>query len=519
MEKKNPHHTQAFRKLEKRVREAGAFNGARALEDGARIKKMGHSLGDIFVDFSKNRLTLEDLALLEDFAQEMNIEGAREAMFEGETINETENRQVLHVALRSGKDAEVNASLGLMESFCNKVINKEERGYTGKSFTDIVHMGIGGSDLGPRMILEALSYRKNRLRIHFVSNVDGHHMDRTLKSLSPETTLFVLASKTLTTLETTLNARWAKEWFCGEGGSEKDFPLHAVALTACPERALDFGLLKNRIFKFGDSVGGRFSLWGPVGLTIALGLGFKNFRALLRGAHYLDEHFRNTPIRENIPVQGALLDFFYSNILGYTTGAILPYDQRLLHLPAYLGQLMMESNGKGVDRRGLKLTYPSSSIIWGEVGTNGQHAFFQLLHQGTHIVPCDFILVAKPDHPQGPLDGWVHANCLGQTRALFMGKKSEGPQGVFKNFEGSRPSTTIILRELSPFNLGALLAFYEHRVFSLGHFLNIYSFDQWGVEFGKVCAQDIHARRDAPSPGFDPSTDRQLEILRQFAGP
>ena len=511
----------AFEKLRHRARSADGIDIRRELDRPGRIEATTHLLGDVYWDFSKNRIGPQELSLLNELARQMDIEGARDAMVAGEPINETEGRRVGHMALRSGREPEVRGVLEAMEAFCRSVICGDYGGCTGRAVTDVVNIGIGGSDLGPRMVVEALAYERNRLGVHFVSNVDGHHIDRVLDRLDPETTLFVVVSKTFTTLETMLNAKRAKEWLSDKTAAS-GCGRHFVAVTANARAAVEFGIDEEGIFGFWDWVGGRFSLWSSVGLSVALAVGFEKFVRLLDGASRMDEHFRTAPVERNVPVQAALLDFWYSALLGYATLGIFPYDQRLHCFPAYLQQLFMESNGKQTDRDGRKVAYPTCPVVWGEVGTNGQHAFFQLLHQGTWTVPCDFIAVAKAHHGDGRMHSWLLANCLAQTRALLMGRSAqeviaEGTDEAlvpFKTFGGGRPSTSLILKELNPSTLGMLAAFYEHRVFCLGHFQNVYSFDQWGVELGKALAKDIHERKAT----FDPSTEGQLAVLSGWRG-
>ena len=471
-----------------------------------------YPLGDMFIDYSKNTLGPMERELLNGLALETDIEGEREAMFEGRYINKTENRQVLHTAFRDRENKQTQKTLEKMHAVCNLIISGQWKGYTGKPITDIVNIGIGGSNLGPQMAVSALRYKKNHLNIHFLSNLDGHDMDRLLQKLPRDTCLFIVTSKTFTTLETLLNANWAKSWF-GEKAPLSTLNKHFLAVTNQTLQACKFGLPRENIFELPTWVGGRFSLFSPVGLPVALAVGFHNFQELLKGAFEMDCHFRTASIENNIPIQGALLNFWYSTLLGYETYGIFPYDQRLEGFIPYLQQLIMESNGKSVDREGKEIHYQTAPIVWGGIGTNIQHSFFQLLHQGTKTIPCDFILVAKPDHENREHHDKLLANGLGQTRALLLGHDDQNP---FKRVGGGRPSTTIILKKLSPKNLGMLTAYYEHQVFCLGHLQNIYSFDQWGVELGKTLAKEIYQEKQQHA-SFDASTARLLKVLEDFS--
>ncbi len=508
--KKKALYSPIFKELKRRVKKNPSPSAE--LENEHHVKSMGHRLRDMFVDYSKNTVGAQDMALLNKLALESKIEEARDAMFEGQYINKTENRQVLHTAFRSPQNKHVQKSLKKMQSFCNQIIFGQRKGYTGKSITDIVNIGIGGSDLSLRMAVQALVYRRNHLKIHFVSNVDGHDMDILLGKIPLKTTLFIINSKTFTTLETILNAKWAKSWFLDKAPQEA-WTKHFIAVTVDTVQAVEFGITRDNIFEFPQSVGGRFSLCSPVGLPVALAIGLENFQALLNGAYIMDRHFQTAEINNNIPIQGAVLSFWYSSLLGFETHGIFPYDQRFDGLVPYLQQLIMESNGKSINQEGEQIFYQTSPIIWGGIGTNVQHTFFQLIHQGVQRVPCDFIMVAKPEHKNQENHYWTLANCLGQTRALSLGKHDHNP---FKTFTGQRPSTTIILKELSPLNLGMLFALYEHQVFCLGHLQNIYSFDQWGVELGKSLAKEIY-EREKTGQSFDASTNRQLQVLADFS--
>lgn len=487
-------------------------------KDSQRFEKFSVLQNDLLFDFSKNLMDDETLALLVQLAKECNLEQAIKAMFEGQAINETENRAVLHTALRnfSGEPFYVNGenvmplvqkSLQHIKKFSAQVISGEWKGYTGKSITDVVNIGIGGSDLGPVMVTEALKYYKNHLNVHFVSNVDGTHIVEALKGLNPETTLFLIASKTFTTQETMANAQTAKSWFLDGGSEQKDVAKHFVAMSTNERGIRDFGIDPENMFEFWDWVGGRYSLWSAIGLSIALAVGYENFEKLLQGAHEADVHFKNTEFEQNIPVIMALLGIWYNNFFDAESYAILPYSQYMHRFPAYLQQGDMESNGKCVDRNGRRVNYQTGPIIWGEPGTNGQHAFYQLIHQGTKLIPSDFIAPAIHTNPVGEHHELLMSNFFAQTKALMEGKnaaevKEELSAGgkseeavnkllPYKIFEGNRPTNTILMKELSPFTLGKLIAYYEHKIFVQGVVWNIFSFDQWGVELGKQLAKGI----------------------------
>ena len=473
----------------------------------------------ILVDFSKNKINQETLKLLRQLAKESALDESINAMFTGEKINRTENRAVLHTALRNrsntpvyvdGKDVmpEVNAVLAKMRSFCNRVISGEWKGYTGKAITDVVNIGIGGSDLGPYMVTEALRPYKNHLNMHFVSNVDGTHIAETLKKVNPETTLFLVASKTFTTQETMTNANSARDWLLAAAKDNSAVAKHFAALSTNGKAVAEFGIDTNNMFEFWDWVGGRYSLWSAIGLSIALSIGFDNFEALLSGAHEMDKHFRTAPLEKNIPVTLALVGLWNTNFLGAQTEAILPYDQYLHRFAAYFQQGNMESNGKYVDRNGNVIRdYQTGPIIWGEPGTNGQHAFYQLIHQGTMLIPCDFIAPAQSHNPLGDHHRKLLSNFFAQTEALAFGKTKEEVEAEFvkagksldevkdivpfKVFTGNKPTNSILVQKITPFVLGALIAMYEHKIFAQGVIFNIFSFDQWGVELGKQLANRI----------------------------
>ena len=473
----------------------------------------------ILVDFSKNKINQETLKLLHQLAKESALDEAINAMFTGEKINRTENRAVLHTALRNrsntpvyvdGKDVmpEVNAVLAKMSAFCDRVISGEWKGYTGKAITDVVNIGIGGSDLGPYMVTEALRPYKNHLNMHFVSNVDGTHIAETLKKVNPETTLFLVASKTFTTQETMTNANSARDWLLAAAKDNSAVAKHFAALSTNGKAVAEFGIDTNNMFEFWDWVGGRYSLWSAIGLSIALSIGFDNFEALLSGAHEMDKHFRTAPLEKNIPATLALIGLWNTNFLGAQTEAILPYDQYLHRFAAYFQQGNMESNGKYVDRNGDVIRdYQTGPIIWGEPGTNGQHAFYQLIHQGTMLIPCDFIAPAQSHNPLGDHHSKLLSNFFAQTEALAFGKTKEEVEAEFvkagksldevkdivpfKVFTGNKPTNSILVKKITPFVLGALIAMYEHKIFAQGVIFNIFSFDQWGVELGKQLANRI----------------------------
>ncbi|QOR11421.1 glucose-6-phosphate isomerase [Haemophilus parainfluenzae] len=473
----------------------------------------------ILVDFSKNKINQETLKLLHQLAKESALDEAINAMFTGEKINRTENRAVLHTALRNrsntpvyvdDKDVmpEVNAVLAKMSAFCDRVISGEWKGYTGKAITDVVNIGIGGSDLGPYMVTEALRPYKNHLNMHFVSNVDGTHIAETLKKVNPETTLFLVASKTFTTQETMTNANSARDWLLAAAKDNSAVAKHFAALSTNGKAVAEFGIDTNNMFEFWDWVGGRYSLWSAIGLSIALSIGFDNFEALLSGAHEMDKHFRTAPLEKNIPATLALVGLWNTNFLGAQTEAILPYDQYLHRFAAYFQQGNMESNGKYVDRNGNVIRdYQTGPIIWGEPGTNGQHAFYQLIHQGTMLIPCDFIAPAQSHNPLGDHHSKLLSNFFAQTEALAFGKTKEEVEAEFvkagksldevkdivpfKVFTGNKPTNSILVQKITPFVLGALIAMYEHKIFAQGVIFNIFSFDQWGVELGKQLANRI----------------------------
>lgn len=500
---------------------------------------------EILVDYSKNNINQETLNLLRQLAKECALPEAVEAMFTGEKINRTENRAVLHTALRNrsnspvlvdGQDVmpEVNAVLAKMKSFCDRVISGEWKGYTGKAITDVINIGIGGSDLGPYMVTEALRPYKNHLTMHFVSNVDGTHIAETLKKVNPETTLILVASKTFTTQETMTNALSAREWFLAAAKDESQVAKHFVALSTNAKEVEKFGIDTNNMFEFWDWVGGRYSLWSAIGLSIALSIGFENFESLLAGAHEMDKHFRTAPIEKNIPTTLALIGLWNTNFLGAQTEAILPYDQYLHRFAAYFQQGNMESNGKYVGRDGEVVNYQTGPIIWGEPGTNGQHAFYQLIHQGTTLIPCDFIAPAQTHNPIADHHSKLLSNFFAQTEALAFGKTKEEVEAEFvkagktleevkdivpfKVFTGNKPTNSILVQKMTPFSLGALIAMYEHKIFVQGVIFNIYSFDQWGVELGKQLANRIlpELAGDEKITSHDSSTNGLINQFKQW---
>ncbi len=491
--------------------------------DSQRFNKYSLKFADLLFDYSKHRITDETLPLLFQMAREANIEQWRDNMFSGEKINITENRAVLHTALRNrsntpvmvdGKDVmpDINAVLAQMREFSEKVRNGSWLGFTGKRITDIVNIGIGGSDLGPVMVCDALKpYASPALNIHFVSNIDGAHLMRALEKCNPETTLFIVASKTFTTQETMTNAMSARTWFLESAKDNSHVAKHFVALSTNAKAVADFGIDTTNMFVFWDWVGGRYSLWSAIGLSIALYVGMDNFEALLDGAHEMDNHFKTAPLEQNMPVILALIGVWYNNFFHVDTNAILPYDQGLARFPAYMQQADMESNGKFICRDGSRVQYKTGPVIWGEAGTNGQHAFYQLIHQGTQIVPADFLMPVHSHYAIGK-HGYAHhkillANFLAQTQSLMLGKtkdearaelEKQGLKGEalekllpHKVFEGNRPTTSILFDKLTPNTLGKLIALYEHKIFVQGILWDINSYDQWGVEYGKQIAQQI----------------------------
>lgn len=507
--------------------------------DPDRFKHFSLCHTDLVVDYSKNIVTADTLALLQQLATECQLPAAIEAMFGGEKINATENRSVLHVALRAaqqdqflvdGTDVvpEVHAVLQQMKNFCAQVHSGAWKGYTGKPIKYIVNIGIGGSDLGPVMVTEALKpYWKPGIQPFFVSNIDGTHLAETLKKITPDETLFLIASKTFTTQETMTNALSARQWFLEHAGDEAHVALHFAALSTNEKEVVRFGIDPANMFAFWDWVGGRYSLWSAIGLSIALTVGFEVFEELLAGARDMDQHFRTAPLTTNIPVTLALLGIWYVNFMGAASEVILPYDQYLHRFAAYFQQGNMESNGKTVDRNGQRVSYSTGPIIWGEPGTNGQHAFYQLIHQGTQLIPADFIAPAISHNPLGDHHTKLLSNFFAQTEALMNGKTAEecAAEGVpeklipFKVFEGNKPTNSILVKQLTPHVLGELIAMYEHKIFVQGVIWNIYSFDQWGVELGKQLANKIlpELKTDAIVSSHDSSTNALINLYKQWS--
>ncbi len=468
--------------------------------DAERFSRFSVQMGDLLFDYSKNIITENTLELLLELAADCQLKTAMEAMFTGEKINETENRGVLHTALRNFSGKPVLAE-GIdvmpaikhvqeqMKNFCAAVHSGEWKGYTGKKIKYIVNIGIGGSDLGPVMVTEALKpYRVGSIETFFVSNVDGTHITETLKKVNAEETLFLIASKTFTTQETMTNAHTARDWFLQHSKDEEHVAKHFAALSTNEKEVIKFGIDPKNMFVFWDWVGGRYSLWSAIGLSIALTIGYENFEQLLKGAQSADIHFRDTEFAQNIPVLMALIGIWYGNFFGTTSEAILPYDQYLHRFAAYFQQANMESNGKYTDRNSEKVNYTTGPVIWGEPGTNGQHAFYQLIHQGTQMIPCDFIGAAISHNPAGDHHQKLMSNFFAQTEALMNGTVHENPYRVF---EGNRPTNSILIKQITPFTLGQLIALYEHKIFVQGVIWNIYSFDQWGVELGKALANKV----------------------------
>lgn len=545
--KQNPTLTKAWKKLEAHYKQI-KYTQIKEMfqQDSERAAKFSLSFENIFLDYSKNIITDETMALLKELAEECNLNQALHEMFAGNKINETENRAVFHVALRNKKDhsmtideidvmPDVQAILAQMKKFSKAIISGEWKGYTGKSITDIVNIGIGGSDLGPVMVTEALKpYKIPHITTHFVSNVDGTHIAETLKKVNPETTLFIIASKTFTTQETMTNAHTARNWFLDTAKGEKHIVRHFVALSTNVEKVKAFGIAEENMFRFWDWVGGRYSLWSAIGLSIACAIGYENFEKLLAGAHAMDDHFRTMEFPKNIPVVLALLGIWYNNFFQAESHCILPYDQYMHRFAAYFQQGDMESNGKYVDRNGDKVTYQTGPIIWGEPGTNGQHAFYQLIHQGTKLIPCDFLAPAISHNPISDHHEKLLSNFFAQTEALMNGKsekeviaelKAEGKTEAeieklkpFKIFEGNRPTNSILFKKLTPETLGSLIAMYEHKIFVQGIIWNIFSFDQWGVELGKQLAKNIlpELKNDEEIKTHDSSTNQLINTYKKM---
>ncbi|MCE7584658.1 glucose-6-phosphate isomerase [Vibrio fluvialis] len=545
----NPTQTQAWKALTAHFESAQDMDLKTLFaEDSQRFAKYSTRFGnDILVDYSKNLVNEETMKHLLALAEETDVKSAIQAMFSGEAINQTEGRSVLHTALRNrsntpvmvkGEDVmpAVNAVLEKMKSFSERIIGGEWKGFTGKAITDVVNIGIGGSDLGPYMVTEALTPYKNHLTMHFVSNVDGTHIAETLKKVNPETTLFLVASKTFTTQETMTNAHSARDWFLATAGDYAHVAKHFAALSTNAQAVAEFGIDTDNMFEFWDWVGGRYSLWSAIGLSIILSIGFDNFVELLTGAHEMDKHFVETPFESNIPMILALIGIWYNNFHGAESEAILPYDQYMHRFAAYFQQGNMESNGKFVDRDGNPVTYQTGPIIWGEPGTNGQHAFYQLIHQGTKLIPCDFIAPALTHNAVSDHHQKLMSNFFAQTEALAFGKSAEVVKAEFikagkteeevaalipfKVFEGNRPTNSILVKQITPRSLGNLIAMYEHKIFVQGVIWNIFTFDQWGVELGKQLANQIlpELADGAQISSHDSSTNGLINAFKAFRG-
>ena len=543
----NPTQTKSWKKLKTHFQEIKSIQMKDLFKkDSQRFEKFSLKFEDILVDFSKNIITEETLKLFLELAEEVDLKDAIEKMFSGEKINETENRAVLHTALRNrsnnpvfvdGKDImpDVNTVLEQMKKFSEKIISGEWKGYSGKTISDIVNIGIGGSDLGPVMVTEALKhYKKPHIDAHFVSNVDGTHIAETLKKLNPETTLFMIASKTFTTQETMTNAHSARKWFLVKAKDENHIKKHFVAISTNKTAVEEFGIDPENMFVFWDWVGGRYSLWSAIGLSIACSIGFENFIELLDGAHQMDLHFKETAFAKNIPVILAVIGIWYNNFFQAETLAILPYDQYLHRFAAYFQQGDMESNGKNIDRNGNEVDYQIGPIIWGEPGTNGQHAFYQLIHQGTKLITCDFLAPVISHNPIGDHHLKLLSNFFAQTEALMKGKtedevieelKDSGKSAAeiqkllpFKIFKGNKPTNSILFKKLTPRTLGSLIAMYEHKIYVQGIIWNIFSFDQWGVELGKQLVKKIlpELENDEKILNHDSSTNGLINAFKDM---
>jgi glucose-6-phosphate isomerase len=541
-----PTETQAWQQLEMHFMMMQATHMRELFDqDPDRFNKFSIRFEDILLDYSKNLITGETIQLLLQLAEETELKAGIEAMFKGSRINQTEDRSVLHVALRNrsntpmladGQDVmgDVNRVLQQINSFSTSLLQGTWKGYSGKSITDIVNIGIGGSDLGPYMVTEALRPYWTTITPHFVSNVDGTHLAEVLKRINPETTLFIIASKTFTTQETMTNAESAKQWFMDKTGGKGLVEKHFVAVSTNKKAVAEFGIDTNNIFEFWDWVGGRYSLWSSIGLSIACTIGYDHFEQLLSGAHAMDNHFRNESFDKNIPVLLALIAIWYNNFYGAASEAILPYDQYLHRFAAYFQQGNMESNGKTIDRNGQPVSYQTGPIIWGEPGTNGQHAFYQLIHQGTKMIPCDFIAPVRTHNPIGDHHHKLLSNFFAQTEALMRGKTEEEVHQELKQtgmseeqihfhlpyrvFEGNKPTNSIVVKQITPYTLGSLIAMYEHKIFVQGVIWNIFSFDQWGVELGKALAKKIlpELSSDSEITSHDSSTNGLINHFKRL---
>ncbi|MCO4778845.1 MAG: glucose-6-phosphate isomerase [Flavobacteriaceae bacterium] len=537
----NPAQTKAWTALQDHFNQDNTSDIKSLFEsESNRAKDFSIQWNNFYVDYSKNALSKKTMDLLIDLSKEVGLSEAIAHYFNGTAINETESRAVLHTALRDKDATPINVDgeniipqilevKAQMKAFSNDIINGTKRGYTGKAFTDVVNIGIGGSDLGPAMVVEALKFYKNHLKVHFVSNVDGDHVQEVIRELNPETTLFVVVSKTFTTQETLSNATTIKNWFL-ETASQEDVAKHFAAVSTNTQKISDFGIVPAHVFTMRDWVGGRFSLWSAVGLSIALAVGYDHFEAMLDGAFEMDQHFKHSPFKENIPVVLSLISIWYANFHKAETQAIIPYTQYLSRFSAYLQQGIMESNGKCFDRSGNRVSYETETVIWGEPGTNSQHAFFQLMHQGTKLIPADFIGFKKSLHGDTDHHNKLMANFFAQTEALLSGKtrtqvdqefaeKGTDPAlaakvAPFKVFEGNKPTNTLLIDQLTPETLGSLIALYEHKIFVQGVIWNIFSYDQWGVELGKQLATNILSDIVGITKGqHDPSTQLLLKIF------
>ncbi len=537
----NPAQTKAWTALQDHFNQDNTSDIKSLFEsESNRAKDFSIQWNNFYVDYSKNALSKKTMDLLIDLSKEVGLSEAIAHYFNGTAINETESRAVLHTALRDKEATPINVDgeniipqilevKAQMKAFSNDIINGTKRGYTGKAFTDVVNIGIGGSDLGPAMVVEALKFYKNHLKVHFVSNVDGDHVQEVIRELNPETTLFVVVSKTYTTQETLSNATTIKNWFL-ETASQEDVAKHFAAVSTNTQKISDFGIVPAHVFTMWDWVGGRFSLWSAVGLSIALAVGYDHFEAMLDGAFEMDQHFKHSPFKENIPVVLSLISIWYANFHKAETQAIIPYTQYLSRFSAYLQQGIMESNGKCFDRSGNRVSYETETVIWGEPGTNSQHAFFQLMHQGTKLIPADFIGFKKSLHGDTDHHNKLMANFFAQTEALLSGKtrtqvdqefaeKGTDPAlaakvAPFKVFEGNKPTNTLLIDQLTPETLGSLIALYEHKIFVQGVIWNIFSYDQWGVELGKQLATNILSDIEGSTKGqHDPSTQLLLKIF------
>lgn len=514
----NPTLTASWKKLEKHFEELQHVSMQEMFkQDASRAEKFSILWKDFLIDYSKNIVNQETMNLLLELANEMGLKNGIQDYFEGGIINQTENRAVLHTALRAKESAVINVNgvnvvpevyevKNKIKNFTNEIVSGKKTGYTGKAFTDVVNIGIGGSDLGPAMVVEALQYYKNQLNVHFVSNVDGDHVNEVIKKLNPETTLFVIVSKTFTTQETLTNSETIRKWFL-QSATQEDVAKHFVAVSTNLQKVTEFGINPDNVFPMWDWVGGRFSLWSAVGLSISLAVGFENFEALLNGANEMDEHFKTADFDQNIPVVLALLSVWYNNFFGAESEALIPYTQYLQKLAPYLQQGTMESNGKSVGRDGKTVDYQTGTIIWGEPGTNAQHAFFQLIHQGTKLIPTDFIGFVQPLYGDNNHHDKLMSNFFAQTEALLNGKDESKVQAEFdkqglsaeaaqfllpfKVFAGNKPTNTFLIQKLTPKSLGSLISLYEHKIFVQGFIWNIFSYDQWGVELGKQLANSI----------------------------